>query len=63
MTAPAMPRPDLATLRAEAKRLDDAYTQAIRDAARTDNWFGVPAYAHAAQQARAALHKAEETQA
>lgn len=62
MTAPALPRPDLVTLRAEAKRLDDAYTEAIRDAARTDNWFGVPAYAHAAQQARAALRAQEGNQ-
>jgi len=63
VTAPAMPRPDLAHLRAEADRLDAAYTQAIQDAARERNWYGVPAYAHAAQQARAALKAAEENQA
>ncbi|MGN7250069.1 hypothetical protein [Arthrobacter sp. SAFR-014] len=62
MTAPAMPRPDVESLRAEADRLDDAYTAAIREAAREKNWYGVPAYAHAAQQARAALRAAEEGQ-
>ncbi|UUG70016.1 hypothetical protein SEA_ZUCKER_57 [Arthrobacter phage Zucker] len=63
MTAPALPRPDLTLLRAEAARLDDAYTQAIRDAAQTRNWYMVPAAAHAAQQARATLRAAEQEQA
>lgn len=62
LTAPAMPRPDLAALRAEADRLDTAYTQAIQEAAQKNNWYGVPAYAHAAQQARAALRAAQENQ-
>lgn len=59
MSAPALPRPDVAALRAEAHRLDAAYTQAIQDAARDDNWYRVPAAAHAAQQARSALQAAE----
>lgn len=62
MTAPALPLPDLAVLRAESDRLDTAYTQAIQHAAQTRNWYGVPAYAHAAQQARATLRAAEENQ-
>lgn len=63
MTAPAMPRPDLTHLRAEAARLDDAYTQAIRDAAQKNNWYMVPAAAHAAHQARSTLRAAEQEQA
>ncbi|CAH0255919.1 hypothetical protein SRABI83_03243 [Arthrobacter sp. Bi83] len=59
MTAPALPRPDL---QAEAARLDAAYTQAVQDAVRTNNWFGVPAAAHAAKQARAAVRATEENQ-
>jgi hypothetical protein len=57
-----MPRPDVESLRAEADRLDDAYTQAIRGAARKNNWYMVPFAAHAAQQARATLRAAEENQ-
>lgn len=60
MTAPALPRPDL---QAEADRADAAYTQAIQDAAQTGNWYGVPAAAHAAQQARSALTTAKENAA
>jgi hypothetical protein len=57
MTAPALPRTDL---QAEADRADTAYTQAIQDAVRTHNWYGVPAAAHAYKQARAALKETEE---
>lgn len=53
MTAPALPQHDPA---AEAARADAAYTQAIQDACRTGNWYMVPAAAHAAKQARAALN-------
>lgn len=52
----------LEELRAEADRLGTAYTQAIQHACQTRNWYGVPAYAHAAQQARAAVRAAEENQ-
>lgn len=60
MSAPALPRPTVDTLRAESDSADAAYTQAIRDAAQTGNWFGVPAYKHAARQAKSALDAAEE---
>jgi hypothetical protein len=44
----------------ELKRADDAYTEAIRDAVRTNNWFAVPAAAHAFKQARAAAKLEEQ---
>ena len=44
----------------ELKRADAAYTQAIQDAVRTNNWYPVPAAAHAYKQARAAVPAEEQ---
>lgn len=49
----------LDSLKAEMGRADAAYTQAVQDAAQTGNWYGVPAAAHAARQAKSALKAAE----
>jgi hypothetical protein len=57
VSAPALPRLDL---QAAADKADAAYTQAVRDAAQTGNWYGVPAAAHAFKQARSALTAAKE---
>lgn len=49
-----------AEARAEVARADAAYTQAIQDAARDNNWYMVPAAAHAARRARMALNETKD---
>lgn len=67
MSAPAMTRKTafdaveaILTARAALDRADTAYTLAVQDASRTNNWAGVQPAAHAAHQARAALKEAED---
>jgi hypothetical protein len=51
---------NIESLSADMRRADAAYTQAIQDAVRTNNWFAVPAAAHAFKQARAAAKLEEQ---
>ena len=62
MTAPALPRPNLDSLRAALVRADAAYTLAVQHAARSGYWGTAQAAAHAVHQARAALTTAEQDQ-
>ena len=60
MTAPALPRPNLDSLRADLVRADAAYTLAVQHAAQTDKWAHVRHAHEAVHQARAALTTAEQ---
>ena len=62
MTAPALPRPNLDTLRADLDAADAAYTLAVQTASRSGTWVFVQAAAQAVHQARNALTTAEQDQ-
>ena len=59
MTAPALPRPNLDTIRADLVRADAAYTLAVQHAAQTHDWGHTQAATQVVHQARAALETAE----
>ena len=63
MSAPALPRPTVDSLRADLVRADAAYTLAVQTASRSGTWVFVQASAQAVHQARAALTTAEQEQA
>ena len=62
MTAPALPRTTLESLRADLAQADAAYTLAVQTASRSGTWVFVQAAAQAVHQARAALTTAEQDQ-